>query len=1265
MNSVNTNAQHDAAAADEYAREYATDPRRSILLQAPAGSGKTTVLTQRLLRLLAVVDEPEEILAITFTRKAAAEMRARVLKALRGEIDTSSAQGRKLQALATAALQRGAARGWNLAQDPGRLRIQTIDSFNFRLASQLPVTAKAGGALTITDRPAEIYRRAARGTLVAAEGDPDLSADIEFLFERLDNNWQNVERLLAEMLKERGHWLRYVLAHEPQALCAQINESLANIVRDHLNTACNVLSDALRAQASALPQAGMLANEPETLVAWQGLASLVLTQKGEWRKPRGITKALGPAYESVTAKDALRSCLEQVSGVPGAREVLVDLSALPPAELFESDAAAIVALSRVLRAAAIQLQAEFAIDGRVDHTYIAGAARAALADAGLPTDLALQTGMSLRHILVDEFQDTSLAQFDLVESLTAGWEEGDGRTLFVVGDPMQSIYQFREAEVGLFLRARDAGIGSVKLEALQLSRNFRSVPALIEWTNTAFASLFPAADDLRASAVAFTPSLAGLAAASREVPDTAPRRGDSSASGATVTGALGRDAPLAAGAAATVASGLGEPFTSEVVAGASGQVGRPPFVAPAAEAVELGLFSADNRDAETNAVIERIARLRAVDAKATVAILVAARTHAAPIMLALEGRNIDAIGVDIVPLRDLSIVRDLVALLQALHHLGDRTAWLAVLRAPWCGLSLQSLSILSQRNDTQLPWEAIRDQERLGQCLPDDVHRVVRVREMLEAALQTRDSIPLADWLETTWLRLGAADAYPQSELRHARAFLAALSDRAASGEWNGPKDLDSLLGELFAQPEAATANPVQIMTIHRAKGLEFDHVQVPSLDRELNRGGEPLLRWLDLPRREGESDLVMAPVPAIGDDAGGAVGVFLKRLMSRRSNNEQTRLLYVAATRAKKTLYLSAAPKVKRDGTVLPRSGTLLASLWPALGTAFLAAGAAAAAVAASKHRQPEGLYSTAAARAAEWEFETSDTPGENVHGGAGSVGGSDAVTAASAPGQNQSRTTADLGPSHSDTASGGPAYAGIAGGARANLGQPQVDATDAAPGTAPPSIVLRRLIATWTPPDFSAPAADPSRLPLGHQSLEPPQFTWVGETSRHIGTVVHAALEAFADATELPTRSHIDADRDIYRHHLRRHGVPDRDLEQATVVVVEALTNTIGDERGRWILSREHREAHSELTLTGIANGRLTDAVIDRSFVDRDGTRWVIDFKTSRHEGGGLEAFLKRELERYRAQLETYVALARGLGVNPVRAGLYFPLIGAFREL
>ncbi|MGH8210881.1 MAG: 3'-5' exonuclease, partial [Steroidobacteraceae bacterium] len=488
---------------------------------------------------------------------------------------------------------------------------------------------------------------------------------------------------------------------------------------------------------------------------------------------------------------------------------------------------------------------------------------------------------------------------------------------------------------------------------------------------------------------------------------------------------------------------------------------------------------------------------------------------------------------------------------------------------PWCGLSLQTLTALSHRDDAQLPWEALADAERLKRCSPEELRRLIRVRNVLATSLETRDSLPLADWLETTWLRLGAADAYSQQDLRHARAFLTALSDRAAAGEWRGPRDLDSLLGDLYAQPQASTLNPVQIMTIHRAKGLEFEHVFVPSLDRDLKRGREPLLRWLDLPRRQGGSDLVMAPVPAIGDHAGGAVGVYLKRLMAKREANEQTRLLYVAITRSKKTLYLSAAPKTRPDGTIMPRTGTLLACLWPALSAAFTA----------GRARQADAQAFAAV-------------------------------------------VTTTLNP-------------------------------------------VRCLPADWSPASFEDAATEFSRLPIGHQSLEPPEFSWVGETGRHIGTVVHAALESFATAAELPTRTRVQADRDVYRHQLLRHGVPHRELVRATELVLEALTRTVDDEHGRWIFAPDHRAAHSELALTGIASGRLTGVVIDRSFVDRDGTRWVIDFKTSRHEGGGLEAFLEQELDRYRPQLETYIALARGLGANPVRAGLYFPLLGVFREL
>jgi ATP-dependent helicase/nuclease subunit A len=1185
-------------AADALARDRASDPRRSVLLQAPAGSGKTTVLTERLLRLLSEVDQPEEILAITFTRKAAAEMRARVLKALRGEIDTTSAQGARMRAFADAALARASARGWDLAQDPGRLRIQTIDSFNFRLATQLTVTAKAGGSLLITERPHELYNRAARQTLAAADHDDQLAADVELLFERLDNNWSNVQRLLADMLRQRGHWLRYVLGHEPGALCTRISKSLAEIVRDHLRAVSALLPNALRNQASNLPRVGVLGTDPQTLPAWKHLASLTLTGKCEWRK--AITKALGPEYENSSAKEALKSTIELLSGVRGFQEALVELNTLPAATLGEADTAAIEALSRVLRSAAAYLQAEFAVSGRIDHTYVAGAAREALADAGLPTDLALRTGMSLRHILVDEFQDTSLAQFDLIEMLTAGWEEGDGRTLFVVGDPMQSIYQFREAEVGLFLRARDSGIGSVRLEPLRLTRNFRSVPQLIGWINDAFTTLFPTEDDLRASAVSFTRSVPGrgnptpqLAAPAGPHPVTAPT-GPDLATAAT--------APMRPDLA-TAATVPTRPTTP-----------APPSTTPVSP-VQVLLFDNTNRESETAAIIQRIVHLKVSEPQSSIAVLVASRSHAAPIMTGLEARKIDAVGVDLVPLRELSIVRDLVALMQATSHLGDRTAWLAVLRAPWCGLSLATLTDLSHRRDTLLVWEAMADEQRLMRCSPEEMVRVIRVRGVLEAALKARNSMPLADWLELTWLRLGAADAYPVQELRHARAFLAALSERVAGGEWSGPQDLDSLLGDLFAQPQTTESNPVQLMTIHRAKGLEFDHVFVPCLDRGLNRGREPLLRWLDLPRAEGESDLIMAPVPAIGDDEGGEVSAYLKRLTSRRAVNEQTRLLYVAATRAKQTLQLSAAPKLKADGTISPSHGTLLASLWPAVAS----------------------------------QVTTPATADPTQRGKAGDVAPSAASRTDStrvAPPADASRTRAALpgtdpaGTTHTPTADS--------------------SATPAQPAPQP----LRRLIPTWSLPTLTT-IPDLPHLPISHQSLEPPEFSWVGETARHIGTVVHAALEQYASASELPSKAAIEAERDFYVYQLSRHGVPESDLPRAASTVLEALTRTVSNDRGRWIFAHQHSESRSEWALTGIAAGRLTNVVIDRSFIDPAGTRWVIDFKTSRHEGGGLEAFLEQEMARYRAQLETYVALARGMGTAPVRAGLYFPLLGVFREL
>jgi ATP-dependent helicase/nuclease subunit A len=128
------------------------------------------------------------------------------------------------------------------------------------------------------------------------------------------------------------------------------------------------------------------------------------------------------------------------------------------------------------------------------------AAQRALGEPEEPTDLALSLDYQIRHLLVDEFQDTSVSQFSLLEKLTAGWQRGDGRTIFVVGDPMQSIYRFREAEVGLFLKACGDGIGAIPLELVRLSANFRSDKGIVDWVNATFPSVLPTEEEITTGA---------------------------------------------------------------------------------------------------------------------------------------------------------------------------------------------------------------------------------------------------------------------------------------------------------------------------------------------------------------------------------------------------------------------------------------------------------------------------------------------------------------------------------------------------------------------------------------------------------------------------------------------------------------------------------------------------------------------------------------------------------------------------------------------
>ncbi|MER2514511.1 MAG: UvrD-helicase domain-containing protein, partial [Nitrosomonas ureae] len=189
-------------------RRQALDPSQSFIVQAPAGSGKTTLLIQRYLKLLTCVDTPEEVVAITFTRKAAAEMRTRVLAELeiaRNPVGAETVYGKLNRELAAAVLLRDQQAGWHLIEHPERLRIQTIDSLCASLTRQMPMLSKFGAQPETIEDATDFYLEAARVTLELMQRDHVIAHDVERLLEHLDNDMARVETILTGRSERRDH----------------------------------------------------------------------------------------------------------------------------------------------------------------------------------------------------------------------------------------------------------------------------------------------------------------------------------------------------------------------------------------------------------------------------------------------------------------------------------------------------------------------------------------------------------------------------------------------------------------------------------------------------------------------------------------------------------------------------------------------------------------------------------------------------------------------------------------------------------------------------------------------------------------------------------------------------------------------------------------------------------------------------------------------------------------------------------------------------
>ncbi|MFP4225903.1 MAG: UvrD-helicase domain-containing protein [Desulfobacterales bacterium] len=1132
-------------AADARQREAAIDPVHSFIVQAPAGSGKTELLIQRFLRLLAGVKTPEAVVAITFTRKAAAEMRSRILSAIERAEDPeppAAPHEARTWRLARAAKAQNDRQNWHLTKNPSRLRIQTIDSLCAAITRQMPFLSRLGAPPEIAETPEDFYQQAARETVAELEAGSKWSPAIEALIRHLDNQLDKIEGLIAGMLARRDQWLRHIAAGElPEKRRKHLEQALERVVTEALEDARNRFPDALIDDlldlarfaagnlADADPASPLLAcrelkalpaARPEALDQWLGLCDLLLTREGGFRRKSDKNlgfpapssakknKALKNLYEE--KKSAFQALISELAADSGLAGRLQALRGLPASAYSDNEWVILEALLEILRLASAHLALAFQAAGKVDFSEVAIRADQALGDSENPTDLALSMDYQIQHILIDEFQDTSITQYTLLEKMTMGWQPGDGRTFFAVGDPMQSIYGFREAEVGLFIRAWQNGLGEVALNPLALRVNFRSQEGIVDWVNQSFPQIMPPENDAHLGAVAYSPAEAV--------------------------------------------------FESEGMA-----------------AVKIYPIIPPDRQQEAEAVLACIRQAQADDPAGSIAVLVRSRPHLEFILKHFKANRLSFTGVEIESLKNRPVIQDLLSLTRAISHPADRIAWLAVLRAPWCGLCLKDLYALAADAPDKTIIELLQDADRICRLSPDGQMRAKRSRDILLPRILERERRCLRRLVEGAWLLLGGpAGCFSEADFNDARAFLDLLDEAIGVGVLDDITAFESKTSELFARPDPAADPNLQVMTIHKAKGLEFDTVILPGLDRPPPAAESRLLMWLERSGGAG-SDLLLAPIAEAGPESSKTYE-YIRQFEKKKRAYEDGRLLYVAATRAKKRLHLvgGARPGTEPGAVRPPDAASLLYPLWSV-------------------------VYE---------RFQEADRD-RKAHSAAGSP---------------------------------------------------------PAPGEAEPAMIpyIRRLSRHWQPP-APPPGLDGLSVPAPEvlvPASERPPFDWAGETVRRIGTLIHRWLRIICeDGLEKWWPARVEQLTERFFRHLKSAGISGDQLEEGVSQVKSALIQTIGDPAGRWILSRHAAEA-CEYRVSGILYGRLVNMVIDRTFVDDKGLRWIIDYKSSIHRGGSVDEFLDREKDRYQEQMGGYASVMRAMENRPIRLMLYYPQLKNYRE-
>ena len=1075
---------------DQAQRDAAIDPTRSFIVQAPAGSGKTTLLVTRYLALLATVNEPEEILAITFTRKAAQEMRARVIEELK---DASKEH-------AQAAMQRSAERNWQLIATPQRMHIQTIDSFQQGLVQQLPYQSRLSLEYETIENAQSLYGDAVDNTLerIAARS-ASFGDEIAAMVATFDNNPITVRDLLVSMLTKRDQWLEHIptLASgqlgrvDEELLTERLEKARAEFCRQRKQDFIDAIAEVPSLWRKCFELVSRSKTEkkvPERFYDmdhpsdWDHLVDMFLTQKNSWRKNASAREGFPPSDPGL--KETWAEVSGQLQGVISP-DHLDKLRGLPSDTLSDTHKQDLTNYALTLLACVQELNRLFDEQKVVDFTERAIAARRALRVDDAPTELALALDYRIRHILVDEYQDTSIAQNDFLNLLMEGWEPDDGNTFFAVGDPMQSIYKFRDADLTNFLTADTGGIENRYIEKLQLSANFRSATHLVNWCNQVFEPILGNVDDAELGQVAFSKSI------EMDKADAGSDHG-------------------------------------------------------------LTLIESEDRTREADLVAEKIVDLQKEFRGDKIAVLFRTRSDIGAFFDAFRRHDVRWRGVDMESLANFGVVRDLYCLTCALIDHDDELAWSALLLCPLAGVELRDLEVLRNQDPAINMILAPTAKE-----LSNEASRIVnRVRGPILDALHDQYR-SVRSRVERAWYQLGGANAYanpndPNSENTikdNAQHYLDILEEFESDYI-----DKDMLWERL--QSALATENDpsasVEVMTIHNAKGLEFDHVILAALNQQTRHE-----QRLPLYVKQSDYGPILAAQNPLEPDPLHSI---LFKDETQRNKNEISRLFYVGATRAKTSLWLYGTVK---DIEKPPSANSFLRLI--------------------SDVTPPDQWHKLPAVGAPEDEL-------------------------------TEAKIWRRIDPDFRF---------------QPNARLPDYDA----------NVLLAR-------------APENGALDQINKLLSSPIA---------IGQLVHGELQRMVEvgSLDLPDSHRVE----MWRNDLRNQGFSAREIADMLETVQDQITRTVESETGQWLLDANHEQSAVEAAYT-VNNGSYNRiSIVDRTFID-DGTRWIVDYKTSMIPDD-RNVPLDQKALNHQPQLIRYAEIFEATDSCPIKAAIFFTDVAELVEV